>query len=302
MLGPRNLILMLIAIAGFSCTEETTVSKTAGKKKKKSSFVFRERMVSGHDTAMIHIRANVEAVLAQHWYLDDLAAVSDDKLVWENGDGTRLFPSLNLFPDSTALENPRSGIKPATWHRELSDKINTIVMNYGDKQSRTYRIRELSLRNLTVSWKDGTDSLWIRYRSDGMAHQDIRNDPYYPANNHWRIKPAHKESETEIRQRVKDCVRFYALYYRDHIKRHKKVIEFIGLPEIFRWYNGGIGLPMKSEMSESWVSCFYNRDQAERGYDILKNLIDVYEFDWPTGTPGWHYRTHSVLEQMYEKL
>jgi hypothetical protein len=302
MLLPRNLTLMLIVIAGFSCTQETTVSKTSGKKKQKSNFVFRERMVKGGDTAMIHIRANVEAVLAQHWYLDDLAAVSDDKLVWENGDGTRLFPSLNLFADSTALENPRSGLRPATWHRELSDKINTIVLNYGDKQSRIYRIRELSLRNLTLSWKDGADSLWIRYRSDGMAHQDVRNDPYYPSNNRWRIKPAHKESEPEIRERVKGCVRFYALYFRDHIKRHKKVIEFIGLPEIFTWYNGGIGLPVKGEISESWVNCFYNRDQAAKGYDILKNLIEVYEFDWPTGTPGWHYRTHSVLEQMYEKL
>ncbi|HTE23992.1 hypothetical protein [Flavitalea sp.] len=302
MLRLRNLIFLLIAIPSFSCREEATVSKTSGKKKQKSNFVFRERMVRGDDTAMIHLRASVEAVLAQHWYLDDPAAVSDDKLVWENGDGSRLFPSLNLFPDSTALENPRSGLKLATWHRELSDKINTIVINYGEKQTRTYRIRELSLRNLTVSWKEGADSFWIRYRSDGMAHQDMRNDPYYPSNNRWRIKPDHKESETEIRNRVKDCVRFYALYYRDHIKRHKKVIEFLGLPEIFRWYNGGIGLPMKGEMSESWANCFYNRNQAERGYDILKNLIDVNEFDWPTGTPGWHYRTHSVLEQMYEKL
>ena len=135
-----------------------------------------------------------------------------------------------------------------------------------------------------------------------MAHQDMKNDPYYPANNLWRIKPGRKETETEIRQRVKDCIRFYALYYRDHIKRKKKVIEFLGLPEIFRWYNGGIGLPMKGDISDTWVECFYNRSQAEKGYDILKNLIEVYEFDWPTGTPGWHYRTHSVLEQMHEKL
>jgi hypothetical protein len=297
-----NLLFLLITFPGISCTDETSVSKTALQKKQQSNYVFRERMIKGKDTAMVHLRGSVEAVLAQHWFLDDLAAVSDDKLVWENGDGSRLFPSLNLFPDSTALEDPRGGLKQATWHREVADKINTIVLKYGDNRKRVYRIRELSLRNLTISWKEGPDSFWIRYRSDGMAHQDMRNDPYHPSNNLWRIKPDHKETEIAIHQRVKDCVRFYALYYRDHIKRHKKVIEFLGLPEIFRWYNGGIGLPMKGDMSESWANCFYNRTQAERGYDILKNLIDVYEFDWPTGTPGWHYRTHSVLEQMYEKL
>ncbi|RYF94642.1 MAG: hypothetical protein EOO00_05120 [Chitinophagaceae bacterium] len=80
------------------------------------------------------------------------------------------------------------------------------------------------------------------------------------------------------------------------------MIEFLGLPEIFRWYDGGIGLPMKGELSDSWVDCFYDREQAEIAYDMLNDLIVTYEFDWPTNTPGWHYRTHSVLEQMYEKL
>jgi hypothetical protein len=175
-------------------------------------------------------------------------------------------------------------------------------MKYGKNETRSYRIRELSLRNLTISWKDRSDSFWIRYRSDGMEHQNILNDPFHPDNNLWRVKPVHTESETEIKKRVRDCVRFYALYYRDNIKRHKKVIEFLGLPEIFRWYDGGIGLPEKKDISESWVACFYNKTQAEQGLTILTNLLVDNDFDWPTGTPGWHYRTLSVLEQMHEKL
>jgi len=298
----RTCLYLLLAILPASCADESPASANTRSAKKKSKFVLRERMIKGTDTAMVHLRASVEEVLAQHWFLDDVTGVSDDVLIWENGNGSRLFPSLNLFPDSTALENPRSGLKVATWHRQLADKINTIVLYYPDKCTRAYRIRELSLRNLTVSWKDGEDSFWIRFRSDGMAHQDMRNDPYYPPNNFWRIKPKAKETKTQVLQRVKECIRFYALYYRDNIKRHKKVIEFLGFPEIFRWYNGGIGLPMRDNLSESWKACFFNRAQAEEGYDILRDLIDKNDFDWPTGTPGWHYRTLSVLEQMHERL
>ena len=285
-----------------SCGSDSPVAGTANKKKQKPAFVFSERMIRGTDTAMVLLTSGVDVVLAQHWFLDDVSAVSDDKLVWQDGSGSRLFPSLNLFKDSTAIENPRSDLQLATWHRELNNKINSIIMKYGKNETRSYRIRELSLRNLTISWNDGSDSFWIRYRSDGMAHQNILNDPFHPSNNLWRVKPVHIESETEIKKRVKDCVRFYALYYRDNIKRHKKVIEFLGLPEIFRWYNGGIGLPEKKDISDSWVTCFYNKTQAEQGLTILNNLLVDNDFDWPTGTPGWHYRTLSVLEQMHEKL
>ena len=81
-----------------------------------------------------------------------------------------------------------------------------------------------------------------------------------------------------------------------------KTINFAGLPEIFIWYNGGIGLSPKAEIDATWIDCFYNRHEAEKGYDILHKLMVNYEFDWPKGAPAWTYRTHSVLEQMYHKL
>jgi hypothetical protein len=294
------LLCIILLLAG--CGQEQSVSSGSGGKKPKKKFVFTERMIKGRDTAMVALTAGVDVVLAQHWYLDDVVAVSDDKLVWENGDGERIFPSLNLFPDSTALENPRGELKIARWHRRLSNKVNTIELEYAKGKSRSYRIRELSLRNLTVSWNEGDDSCWIRFKSDGLAHQNKFYDPYHPSNIQWRIRPLKSETSAEIKNRVKSCVKFYALYYRDNIKRKKNVIEFLGFPDLFRWYNGGIGLPEKKDLSESWIACFYNKKQAEEGFDVLNQLLIDNEFDWPTGTPGWHYRTLSVLEQMHEKL
>jgi hypothetical protein len=295
-------LLLCINVLIVGCGQEQSVSSNPVGKKPKKKFVFTERMIKGTDTAMVALTAGIDMVLAQHWYLDDVSAVSHDKLVWENGDGERIFPSLNLFPDSTALENPRGELQIAKWHRSLNNKVNTIQLDYGKGKSKSYRIRELSHRNLLVSWTEGDDSCWIRFRSDGLAHQNMYYDPYHPSNNQWRIKPSRRETAAEIKSRVKDCVKFYALYYRDNIKRKKDVIEFLGFPELFRWYNGGIGLPEKKNLSESWVACFYNKAQAEEGFDILNQLLIDNEFDWPTGTPGWHYRTLSVLEQMHEKL
>jgi hypothetical protein len=130
----------------------------------------------------------------------------------------------------------------------------------------------------------------------------MRNDPFHPVNNGWRIKPAYKETDSAIVARIKNCLLFFALYYRDHIKRSAKTISFEGLPSIFTWYNGGIGLPDQDELTDSWINCFYNEEQALQGYAILRKLIVDYEFNWPRGAPSWIYRTHSVLEQMYHKV
>ncbi len=286
---------VLLLSGACSQTEETKISS-------KKSFVFRERMITGTDTAMVPLKENADAVLAQQWYLDDVSAVSTDSLVWVDGNGARLFPSLNLFSDGTFTENPRGAIKTGKWKRVINHNVNNINIHYDDGTRKEYRIRLLSFRNLTISWKDGKDSFWIRFRSDGIRHQNELNDPYHPFNNTWRIPPAKAETDSLLLARIKKCVRFYALYYRDNIKRKKKSIEFGRLPTVFIWYSGGIGLPDKNEVEDDWVNCFYNKEQALAGYDILKELIVDNEFDWPTGTPSWNYRTLSVLEQMYAAL
>ncbi|RYF94641.1 MAG: hypothetical protein EOO00_05115 [Chitinophagaceae bacterium] len=200
---PRNYMLLLPVLFFLCCSEATQVSPAPVKKKKSrgAGFVFRERMIKGTDTAMVQLRGGVDAVLAQHWFLDDANDVSDDKLLWENGNGERLFPSLSLFADSTALENPRGNVKMATWRRELHDKVNTIILNYDNNEVKHLRIRELSLLRLKLSWRDGEDSFWMRFRADGLAHQDVHNDPFHPDNNKWRIKPGKKESTDEIIKR-----------------------------------------------------------------------------------------------------
>ncbi len=290
-----SFIFFLILVAGCGAAD--------GKKKmKKPPFVFKERMIVGPDTGMVRLSGNVDAVLAQHWFLDDVTEVSSDSLVWVNGSGERLFPSLNMFSDGAVTENPRGDIKTGRWQRSLKDKINTLQIVHNDGTRQQYRIRTLSLQKLIISWRNGQDSNWISFRSDGIAHQDQRNDPFHPANNNWRFKPPAPEHDSMLNKRVKDCVHFYALYFRDNIKRNNNLIEFGGLPEIFIWYTGGIGLPDKKDIAESWINCFYNKEDALKGYDILKKLLVDNEFEWPRGTPSWNFRTLAVLEQMYAKL
>ncbi|HTQ27402.1 MAG TPA: hypothetical protein VMI35_04705, partial [Puia sp.] len=126
--------------------------------------------------------------------------------------------------------------------------------------------------------------------------------PFYPANNNWRIKPSRPESGEQIRSRIKNCVHFYALFFKDNAQRQEKDISFIGLPGCFTWYNGGIALTAFIEIGHDWKDCFYSDDQAMTGYNMLNDLMQQTTFKWPPHTENWVKQTESVLEQMYAKL
>jgi hypothetical protein len=193
-------------------------------------------------------------------------------------------------------------MRTGTWRVKVIGRHPVLELHYTGAEKYLYLIGQMEWNRLVLVDLERKEQLPVKLISNGVVHQNMYNDPFHPANNQWRITPPKAESDSAIRARVKQCVRFYALYFRDNIKRQAKTIDFGGLPAIFEWYNRGIGLPNRKKVDDSWVRCFYNREQALKGYDLLRNLIVDYEFNWPDGAPSWVYETHSVLEQMYHKL
>jgi hypothetical protein len=284
----------------FACENREVKKKEVVKKE---GYVFTEKLIKG-DTGMRILSAfkktNIAEDLCQHWELGSMEGVSSIELVMEGN--TRIFPDLSLFKDSGVVENARNRIRIGRWRIIPLEGDPELELMFSSGQSKTYRIRRINSTSLHLATKGKKDWLFLKLSSDGKVHTNPLNDPFHPANNQWRIKPSKPETDSAIHSRVRQCVWFYMLYFRDCIKREKRTINFLGLPAIFQWYSGGIGLPEKDKLENSWISCFYNKKQALQGYRILHELIVQYEFDWPHGTPGWVHQTFAVLEQMWIKL
>jgi hypothetical protein len=297
--------ILLLSIIAQGCVSSSLDEKN--KNKKTAGFQFKETIVDSADAGMTSFSGFLpnksSDLLCQHWELMDMEDASSDALMWKHhGHGDRLYQEIFFFKDSSAVQNPRNGLKFGRWDIVGEKAHKQLVLRYENGTSQVYTLSTLSSRSLLIRWRSGRDSMYMKMRADGKVHHNIVNDPFHPINLKWMIKPTHPENDSMILSRVKQCVRFYALFYRDNILRESKALNFAGLPEIFIWYNGGIGLLPRAEIDSSWIDCFYNKPDAEKGYDILRKLMVNYEFDWPEGTPGWTYRTHSVLEQMYHKL
>lgn len=302
-MSPLNtipLFTLLLFVACHSPVQQAMEEEEADE----PAFAMQETLAAG-DTGMAQLAAGFTKTdrlvkLCQHWELENMEGVSSVELVMDENN-VRIFPQLNIFKDSSVVENARNNsMRIGRWSLPSPD---TLLLQFPGNQQKKYELRNVTSRNLyLVSRGKEGQPLYLRLSSDGLVHKNPYNDPFHPVNVQWRIPPRKPESDSAIHARVLGCLKFYALYFRDNIKRQKTRISFLGLPTIFQWYSRGIGLPEKEALHETWVHCFYNRRQAEKGYEMLRRLIVDYEFNWPDGAPVWVYETHSVLEQMYHKL
>jgi hypothetical protein len=298
----HRLLLVIIFYAAMhqSCYQADTKQKTAEKKKR---FIYRETIIKGKDTGMIVLgpfkRTNIADVLCQRWKLENREEITAD-LIPDLEVRKSIVREMVLFKDSTVILNPLGKLQLGKWRVDVEGKRKLLALTFTDTVRKQYVLEDLASRELTLSLTEVSDFL-LNFSASGELHQNMYNDPFHPVNNQWRIKPSEKEPDSAIYHRLKNCLLFFALYYRDHIKRNAETISFEGLPEIFTWYNRGIGLPDKDELSDSWIACFYDKEQALKGYSILRKLIVDYEYKWPSA-PIWTYATHSVLEQMYHKI
>ncbi|MBC7828664.1 MAG: hypothetical protein H7122_13010 [Chitinophagaceae bacterium] len=294
-------LILIFAIIHSGCYEPKAKQRLP---EKKSRFVFKETIAKGLDTTMVSLgsfkRFNIADVLCQRWRLENMDDITAD-IIADTEIRKSIVRDMVLFRDSTILENPSGKIRLGRWQVAVKENLRLLILVIPDNSQKQYIIESLTSNQLALGIP-AIDHFILDFSAPALTHRNLYYDPFHPVNNRWRIKPLAKETDSAIHERLKNCLLFYALYYRDHIKRKANTISFEGLPLIFEWYSGGIGLPDKDEVDDSWFECFYNREQALQGYSILRKLIVDYEYQWPKDAPSWIYGTHAVLEQMYYKI
>jgi hypothetical protein len=285
------LILLLLF---FSCGQKQEKKQETAKK----DYVFQEKLVEGKDTGMVQLkgfkRNNPADLFWQTWRV--LKPGTSNPAEWSSAGQE----GMTLFKDSVIVVNPGSQPVFGRWWLVMensSPKSLKMVLEDGIKAE--FQIVSITATSMVLSSKNASgQTMEFQFGAEGIAHKNPRNDPFYPDNIKWVIKPLKKEDSLQIRKRVRDCVKFYALYFRDNIKRKRTSISFEGLPDAFDWYDGGMGIPRRDLVSNAWIACFYNEEQCLQGWEVLNKLMKDVDFDWPKGAPNWIYRTEPVLEQM----
>ncbi|MEO6549638.1 MAG: hypothetical protein ABIN94_16675 [Ferruginibacter sp.] len=238
---------------------------------------------------------NTKVLLCQNWENKEDA---EDAALSSDGDGLEIpYRGFSFFEDGTLVENPRDKMRFGKWSVDESGKMISIVYDNGSKAK--YIIDSLTPIKMILA--NAADKKKAAYRADAMTEITPSDNPFYGANNLWRIKPQTAETDTAIKLRTEQCVLFYAKFLADNANRKARVISFVGLPTCFKWYRGGVSIKSKDKVEPRWINCYYNKDQAMKAHAMLEHIISK-KYQWDKEEKNWVLQSAGVVKQMYDTL
>ncbi len=237
----------------------------------------------------------ITTLLCQNWENKDDA--EEAALSGGASDFEMPYRGFSFFADKTVVQNPRDAIKFGKWTLDEATKTVTIVYDGGGNAQ--YKIGAIGAMNMVMV--NLADKKPVTYIADAKTQKSITNDPFYGTNNLWRKKPVKAETDEHVKARLLQCVQFYNKFLVDNIGREAKVVSFMGLPAIFKWYAGGISVTGKEKLDPKWINCFYNPSQAYKAHAMLENIISK-KYKWNKEESNWVKQDAEVVKQIYDTL
>lgn len=240
-------------------------------------------------------------ILCQNWVQED------DALTLQDADESPTLllsiRSFDFFSDGSFVKNYRMAWSYGTW--QINDVSKLVTLEYENTENRhgvdNYKVTALATDELNVINKGLNTSTILKYVATECKLKNIADEPFHIANNQWRIKPKVAETDEKIKQRLKANLDFFVLFYKSAIVKNDKHISFYGLPTCLKWYGGGIYMQEQEEVSDNWINCFYNKQQALKAYALMEKVMGK-KYTWPKENIGWVKKNLFVLEQMVKNL
>ncbi|MBP6446914.1 MAG: hypothetical protein WAT22_17260 [Saprospiraceae bacterium] len=124
-------------------------------------------------------------------------------------------------------------------------------------------------------------------------------DPFYPENNLWRIKPDTSENNDQLQSRLGNYFKHTALLLKAATERKAKEISFVYSKGPIQIYNGGIGI--HDSMPEMWSEAYYNIDDATKAYDMFRQYLRTSQYNG-ANTGDWFVDDYNILISIYGDL
>jgi hypothetical protein len=200
--------------------------------------------------------------------------------------------------DSSVLENPAGRM---TYGR-FSLKGNEIDVKFDDGRKATYIIDRVNKDQLLLSRTEKKSTSKLTYKATNTSWPDINKNPFSKQNYRWAQKPVKPETADEIKSRVKQSVEFYVYYFAGFINGNAEQIDFSGLPNCLHWYSGGIAIDNEDKLDKKWTDCFYSKEQADEGRQMLEDALVQKKYNWNVNETNWIKQTMPVLQQIYDQM
>lgn len=179
---------------------------------------------------------------------------------------------LSFFPDSTYTQVTNRGhYVSGKWaYDDVSESVFLTSNRKTEEIKVIFDLASNGKRMATFVFSPENSMSLAEY---GRSLKKYKEDPYYAANNQWRIKPAESENEEQILERLTNYIAHNLCILQSAQIRKQDYISWEFSEGIIKLYNVGIGIVAADKIPESWIDNFYSREDALRAHEIFETYL-----------------------------
>lgn len=240
--------------------------------------------------------SDTATILYQYWTLADADKPLERDVVFKD-EGRDMMPGIVFMQNSELVENPAGKMRRGKYER-FNDSIH---VNFDDGTQGSYIIKLVNPDTLVLARSGDKGVTNLLYAATSTWWPDLAQNPFTVENMAWTVKPKAPETEEQIKERCKDYIRFCQYYIEGYSRGGATKISFVGIPNIFNYYQSALSIPSDDKLNPKWVDCFYDLKQAQEGYQMIRHVI-IMDYKWDEKEPNWINQTGPVLKAMRDSM
>jgi hypothetical protein len=156
--------------------------------------------------------------------------------------------------------------------------------------------------NTLVQILHGNNETKLSYFQYAEELKDYKDDPFYAANNTWRIKATAPETTAQIQDRLGNYFKHLAYLLKSATERKQTAVSFEFSQGIVKIFNGGIGINPLNIVPESWAKTFYKDEDAFVAYKMFEKYLMTSSGYKGASTGDWYKDDYNILTNIYGDL
>lgn len=126
-------------------------------------------------------------------------------------------------------------------------------------------------------------------------------NPFSPENNVWRISATRKESDNEIRARLRSHFRFWEAYFAWALDNELGSVDVRSTPSPIKIYGNGFTLKSFEDLPAEWKSFFFDAEDCQKANDKLSYIFEHSDIAW-ANTQNKYKMFLSAFQQLQEQV
>ena len=136
---------------------------------------------------------------------------------------------------------------------------------------------------------------------DGLPVPEIVKDPFSRPNNIWRKTATAKETDEQLKSRLRNHCTFWVSYFNWALENELTTVDVRSTASPIKIYGNGFTIKSYSNLPEIWKGYFYDSADCARATTILENIVRTHTIAWPH-TDNKYKMFISAFQQMQHWL